>query len=179
MKVDFDIGIVGGGIVGVATARAALQRNPSLRVAIFEKEDRLAGHQTGRNSGVIHSGIYYRPGSAKARLCRRGRALLLELCEERGIAHERCGTVIVPTTATEDAALDGLLGRAEANGVDARIISGPELLEREPHVVHARRALLVEDTGIVDFVAVVDRLADDVREAGGTVRLGAPVERVM
>jgi (S)-2-hydroxyglutarate dehydrogenase len=179
MAVDFDIGIVGGGIVGVATARAALRRNPSLRVAIFEKEDRLASHQTGRNSGVIHSGIYYRPGSAKAQLSRRGRTMLLELCEERGIAHERCGKVIVPTTPAEDAALDDLLERAGANDVDARIISGPELLEREPHVVHARRALLVGDTGIVDFVAVVDQLADDVRAAGGTVRLGTAVDRVV
>lgn len=178
MAADFDICVVGGGIVGIATAREALRRNPALRVAVFEKEEQLAAHQTGRNSGVIHSGIYYRPGSQKALLCHRGRMMLVRLCDERGIAHERCGKVIVPTNDIEDAALDGLAERAVENGVDALLISGAELREREPHVVRAARALLVRDTGIVDFVSVVQHLADDVRAAGGQVHLGAPVERI-
>lgn len=173
-----DVAIVGGGIVGVATAREVLRRNADLTVAVLEKEDRLAAHQTGRNSGVIHSGIYYRPGSVKAVLCRRGRELLVEFCERNAIAHEHCGKVIVPTNESEDAALAGLVERAVLNGVDAQMITGSELLEREPHVAPASRALLVRNTGIVDFVAMVEQLGADVTAAGGQIRLTTEVKGI-
>src|SRR5215470_14308357 len=138
----YDIAIIGGGIIGLATARALLERSPSLRLALCEKEAELGTHQTGHNSGVIHSGIYYKPGSFKARLCVEGGRLMTEFCDAHGIAYERCGKVIVATEEAELPRLDALHQRGTANGVPGlRMIAGGEVKEHEPHV-RAIRALV-------------------------------------
>src|SRR6476646_4027804 len=129
------IAVVGGGIVGVAVARELLKRRPDADVTLFEKEDRLAAHQTGRNSGVVHAGLYYEPGSNKAVLCRRGVGLLEQLCEQRSIRRRACEKVLVALDEVERARLDGIEKRAQANGVPGvRIIGAGELRELEPHV---------------------------------------------
>ena len=129
------VAVIGGGIVGVAIAREILIRRPDARVTLFEKEDRLAAHQTGRNSGVVHAGLYYQPGSNKAVLCRRGGGLLEEFCVQRGIQNIKCGKVLVALDETERARLGGIEERARANGVPGvRTIGPEELREIEPHV---------------------------------------------
>ncbi len=169
--------VIGGGIVGLATA-ARLARDPETRVIVLEKERALAAHQTGRNSGVIHSGIYYKPGSMKARTCIAGRKALLAYCVDRGIAHEVCGKVIVAVTESELPQLAMIAGRGRANGVGVRELSGDELCEREPAVAGVA-ALLVEDAGIVDYVGVCNALAEDIVRSGGEVRLGCPVTGIV
>jgi L-2-hydroxyglutarate oxidase len=169
-----DVVVVGGGIVGLATgwqlSRAGLD------VTVLEKETTLAAHQTGRNSGVIHSGIYYKPGSLKASTCRAGKALLETFCAQHQVATERCGKVIVATTPDERPRLDALLERGLANGVACRAITVEELREREPHV-RGVAAVLVEEAGIVDYRGVCARLADVVAQHGA-VRLGEKVLEV-
>ncbi|MEA2441821.1 MAG: (S)-2-hydroxyglutarate dehydrogenase [Thermoleophilaceae bacterium] len=170
-----DVAIVGAGIVGLASARELLERHPGLRVAVIEKEDEVGRHQTGHNSGVVHAGIYYPPGSLKARLCTAGARELYEYCERRGIAHERCGKVIVATTPGELPALAELERRGRANGVPGlRRLGRTELVEIEPHSTGVA-ALHSPHTGIVDFAAVARALADDVRAAGGAVATGTEV----
>ncbi len=170
----FDVTIIGGGIVGLATANAVLQRFPGRRVMILEKENRLATHQTGRNSGVIHSGIYYKPGSFKAQLCRAGNASMVAFCKVHGIAHEVCGKVIVAAESSELAGLEKLHQRGIENGLAVRRLSLEELREIEPHCSGVA-ALHVPSTGIVNYTAVVARLAGLVQNAGGEVRCGAKV----
>ncbi len=171
----FDVVVVGAGILGLATARRLLQTSPGLKLAVVEKEDAIATHQTGHNSGVVHSGIYYLPGSLKARLCTQGKAALERLVDERGLAHERCGKVIVALDAQELPRLDELERRAQANGVQGlRGIGADELREVEPNAVGIR-ALHATQTGIVDFREVAGALADDVRAGGGEVLLGRQV----
>ncbi|MFO7767592.1 MAG: FAD-dependent oxidoreductase, partial [bacterium] len=128
-----DVLIIGGGIVGLAAAHRLLQHRPDTSLTLLEKEDALARHQTGHNSGVIHSGIYYRPGSLKARTCRRGKAALERFCEEEGIAFDRCGKVIVAVEEEEADRLEDLCERGRANGVACRLIGPGELAEIEPH----------------------------------------------
>jgi L-2-hydroxyglutarate oxidase LhgO len=170
-----DVVVVGAGIVGLATARCLLQRTPALKLAVVEKEDAIATHQTGHNSGVVHSGIYYVPGSLKARLCTQGKAALEQLVAERGLAHERCGKVIVALSESELPRLEELERRAQANGVQGlRAIGADELREVEPNAVGIR-ALHATQTGIVDFREVAAALADDVRAGGGEVLLGREV----
>lgn len=172
----YDVVIVGAGIVGLATARALLQRAPRLRLCVLEKGDGIAGQQTSHNSGVLHSGIYYRPGSLKSELCVRGREALVRYCDEHGIPYELCGKLIVATRAEELPRLDALNERATANGVVGHELVGPERVrEIEPHVL-ALRALWVPSTGIVDFMRVAQAYTDDVIAAGGEVRFGAAVE---
>lgn len=173
MTRTFDVAVVGGGIVGMATALALLGRQKRSLV-VLEAEPELAMHQTGRNSGVIHSGIYYKPGSLKATLCVRGREKMMAFCAERGIPYEMCGKVIVATREEERAALDVLERRAAENGVDARRISKAELKEREP-AVSAVAALLVSGTGIVDYATVIREMASVVLERGGELQKGARV----
>lgn len=164
--------IIGGGIVGLATARRLLLDEPDAEVTVLEKERALASHQTGRNSGVVHAGLYYEPGSLKARLCLRGGALLREYCAEKGIAYEECGKVVVALEESEMRRLRALTERAVANGVpDLRIVDQAELKRIEPHV-EGIAALHSPHTAIVDYGAVARFFADDVRAAGGTVRLG-------
>lgn len=165
-----EIAIIGGGIVGLATAREILRRRPGTRLIVLEQEDRLAAHQTGHNSGVIHSGVYYAPGSLKARACVTGAAQLKAYCDEKGIPWDPCGKVIVATDASEIPRLEEIHRRGLANGVPGiRMIGAEELREVEPHVVGIQ-ALLSPATGIVDFARVAHAYADDVREHGGEVR---------
>ena len=164
-----DVAIVGAGIVGLATARELLLRQPSLRVAVVEKEPAIAEHQTGHNSGVIHSGIYYAPGSLKAKACVAGAAALMRYCDEHGIPYDLCGKVIVATDPTEVPRLENLYQRGQANGVPGlRMIGAAELREIEPHVVGVQ-ALLSPRTGIVDYRQVAASYADEVRRAGGQI----------
>jgi 2-hydroxyglutarate dehydrogenase len=173
-----DVAVVGAGILGLAAARELTNRHPELRVAVLEKEPEVGFHQTGHSSGVIHAGIYYEPGSLKAQLCTTGARELYEYCEARGIAHERCGKLIVATTAAELPALDELERRGNANGVPGlRRLGANELREIEPHASGVA-ALHSPNTGIADFPAVARAFAEDVRSAGGTVTTDTAVSRV-
>jgi (S)-2-hydroxyglutarate dehydrogenase len=169
------VAVVGGGIVGVAIAREILTRRPDAQVTLFEKEDRLAAHQTGRNSGVVHAGLYYQPGSANAVLCRRGVGLLEEFCAQRGIPNIKCGKVLVALDDAERARLGDIEERALANGVPGvRTIGPEELRELEPHV-RGIAALHSPSTSIVDFAQVTQSLAADADAAGARILLGQEV----
>jgi len=170
-----DIAVIGGGIVGLSVAMQAAERFPGLRVLILEKESGVAQHQTGHNSGVIHSGIYYKTGSLKARLCVQGAREMVEFCGHHGIAHEVCGKVIVAINAEEAARLEGLRKRGEANGLTGVEALGPEALrEIEPHVVGVK-ALKVPSTGITDYVQVARKYAETAVERGAELKTGAGV----
>lgn len=170
--------VVGAGIIGAAVARELTRRHPDAAVTVFEKEGRAAAHQTGHNSGVVHAGLYYEPGGLKARLCRRGAGLIRELCEEHGLPYEACGKVVVALDAAEEGRLEGIFGRAVANGVPGVRMVGPqELAEIEPNAV-GRRALYSPETAIVDYARVTEALLEDVVAAGGAVRFGTEVLRV-
>ena len=172
-----DLAVIGGGIVGCATAYRYLQKHPGHRVQLFEKENRLAAHQTGHNSGVLHSGIYYRPGSLRAQNCRIGQQDMIEFCRRENIAHDVCGKVIVATDQSQFERLDTILERGQANGVRCEMIDRPRLLELEPHAA-GLRAIHVPDAGIADFGAVCVRLGELVREAGGEIFLSAELTGV-
>jgi (S)-2-hydroxyglutarate dehydrogenase len=170
--------VVGGGIVGVATARRLAMDDDGVDVTLFEKENGLARHQTGHNSGVVHAGLYYEPGSLKATLCRRGVALLQDFVQRHGIAYQECGKIVVARDDRESARLDAIHARARANGVPGvRLVGRDEIVELEPHASGVR-ALHSPHTAIVDYVALTTALADDLRAAGGSVRLGAEVTRL-
>jgi 2-hydroxyglutarate dehydrogenase len=172
---EADVAVVGGGILGLAVARELTLRDPARRVVVLEREDRVAAHQTSHNSGVAHAGIYYAPGSLKARLCVAGVAELGRYCEQRGLAFERCGKLIVALTPRELPALAQLERRGRANGVPGlRRLDAAGLRTVEPHAAGIA-ALHSPATAIVDFAAVARALADDVRAAGGTIALGAHV----
>jgi 2-hydroxyglutarate dehydrogenase len=169
---------VGGGILGLAVARELIMRNPQASVCVLEREQRLAAHQSGHSSGVIHAGIYYRPGSLKARLCVQGARELYEYCASREIPHERCGKVILATASHELGRLAELERRGRSNGVRGlRRIAGAELARVEPHA-SGIEALHSPDTGIVDFGAVANAYARDVAEAGGTIVAGCEIDGV-
>ena len=173
----FDVTVVGGGIVGLATAHA-LAVGHRLRCLVLEAEDRLAFHQTGHNSGVVHSGLYYKPGSLKARLCGEGREAIFRFAEENGIAHERCGKLVVAVEEGELSRLDELERRGRENGlVEIARLDARGLREHEPHAAGIA-ALFVAETGIVDYVAVAEVLADKIRAAGSEVRTGARVTAI-
>jgi len=166
----FGAAVIGGGIVGTATAMA-LSGKIDGGVVVLEKEDRLAAHQTGNNSGVIHSGLYYRPGSLKARNCVAGREALYAFCAENNIPHDRCGKLVVATRSSEIPALDRLEERGRANGLEGvRRLEADALQEYEPHV-NGIAGLWVPPTGIVDYHAVTAAFADKVTERGGEIRL--------
>lgn len=169
-----DVAVIGGGIVGLATAYQLTRRHPDLKVLVLEKEAELAQHQTGRNSGVIHSGIYYRPGSLKAKNCRLGKEALLRFLGEEDIAHEICGKVIVAVTAQELPRLQALYQRGQDNGVRCELVSPQRLRELEPHAA-GQQAIWVPETGIVDYRQVCARLAARVRERGHRVLTSARV----
>ncbi len=173
-----DIAVVGAGILGLASARELQQRHPGLSLCVLEREDGIAAHQTGHNSGVVHAGIYYAPGSLKARLCREGIGAMYAFCEERGVAHERCGKVIVATAPAELDRLDELERRGNGNGVPGlRRLDADGIRELEPHATGVA-GLHSPETGIADFAAVARELAADLREGGGRVVFGAGVEGV-
>lgn len=170
--------VVGGGILGVASARLAALQDPSASVLLLEKQAALATQQTGRNSGVVHAGIYYAPGSLKARLCRRGSSLIAELCAQRQIPFERCGKVVIATGAAELPRLDALAERASTNGVPGlRMLDGAGLRELEPHAAGIA-ALVSPSTAITDFGAVTRSLAAELVELGGEIRCGTGVAGV-
>jgi L-2-hydroxyglutarate oxidase LhgO len=169
----YNVIIIGGGVIGLAVALEITRRFPRLRVLVLEKEDTVARHQSGRNSGVIHSGVYYKPGSLKARLCVSGAGAVVEFCREHGIPHEVCGKVIVATRSEELPGLQELRQRGEANGlVGLRLIGPEELREIEPHA-SGLRALLVPSTGITDYAVVCEKYAELISAAGGTVLTSA------
>jgi (S)-2-hydroxyglutarate dehydrogenase len=174
----YDLAIIGAGIIGLATARELLARRPGVRVTVVDRATEVGTGQTGNNSGVIHAGIYYKPGSLKAKLCVEGAARMYAFCEERGIAVERCGKVIVALRESELGRLDELERRGHANGVPGlRRLRAEEIGELEPHCTGIA-GLHSPNTGIVDFAAVARALADDVREAGGEIALGREVTGV-
>jgi len=169
-----DLAVIGAGIIGLATARRYLDRHPEHTVVILEGENGPAHHQTGRNSGVLHSGIYYRPGSYKAKMAVGGRSEMVRYCEDKGIAHEICGKVIVATREDELDRLRGLASRAGENGVDAELIDRDRLLEIEPHCAGIE-AIRVPSTGIVSYTEVCEALAADITAGGGRIEYGARV----
>ena len=173
------VAVVGGGIVGLAVARELTRRRPGERVVVLEKEDRLAAHQTGRNSGVVHAGIYYAPGSLKATLCTRGRHLMRDYCAEHGIAYDTCGKLVVAVDAAELDRLDTLERTATANGVPGlRRLDGSGIREVEPHAT-GLAALHSPQTAITDYVAVAEAMAAEVRAEGGEVRLSSEVTGIV
>ncbi|PRC48328.1 L-2-hydroxyglutarate oxidase, partial [Mycobacterium sp. ITM-2017-0098] len=169
------VAVIGGGILGVAVARELLARRPDTEVTVYEKEDRLAAHQTGRNSGVVHAGLYYQPGSQKALLCRRGVGLLEHYCAQRGITRIACGKVLVALDEVERARLADIEDRARTNGVPGvRVIGQAELHELEPHV-RGIAALHSPSTSIVDYAEVTRSLAADAASGGAKILLGHEV----
>ncbi len=167
--------VVGAGIVGLATARQLAIARPDAEITVLDKEATVAGHQTGHNSGVIHAGIYYPPGSLKARLCRRGSGLLKEFCAGNGIPYDDVGKLVVALDADQAERLDEIQRRALANGVhDVRMIGASEITEIEPYV-EGVRALYSPSSAIVDFVVVTRAIADDLGARGGAVRTATPV----
>jgi (S)-2-hydroxyglutarate dehydrogenase len=173
----FDFCVVGGGIVGLATAREILQRRPGASLVLLEKESDLATHQTGHNSGVIHAGVYYAPGSLKARLCRAGNLQTKQFCAEHDIPIEECGKLIVATTPIEVQRLMDLRKRCDLNEIATQEISGVDLITLEPRIA-GLAALLVPSTGIVDYRRVALALATDIRNRGGEVRLRSCVRSI-
>ena len=171
--------MVGGGILGGAVARELLHREPGAEVTLIEKEDRLAAHQSGHNSGVVHAGLYYPPGSLKARLCRRGVGLLREFCAEQELDYLECGKVLIARDTEEHTRLQAITERAQANGVPGVELVGPAgLADLEPEAV-GLAALVSPSTAVVDYAAITAALAGDVRAAGGAVRLGRRVRTVV
>ncbi|MGN6610273.1 MAG: L-2-hydroxyglutarate oxidase [Angustibacter sp.] len=172
------IAVVGGGIVGLAIARELTRRRPGTRIVVLEKEDTLASHQTGHNSGVVHAGLYYRPGSLKATLCTRGRHLLRDYCAEHDLPYVECGKLVVAVDAAEMARFAALETTARDNGVPAlRRVDGSGLREIEPHVA-GLAGLHSPHTAITDYVAISQSLAREVEQAGGEIRRGTEVTDV-
>jgi (S)-2-hydroxyglutarate dehydrogenase len=179
MASQVDLTIIGGGILGLATALKITAAHPRLRLLLLEKEAELARHQTGNNSGVIHSGLYYRPGSLKARTCVAGRQELMAFCDVHSVPYEICGKVVVATVPEELPRLDELHRRGEANGLRGLEIIGPERLkELEPHATGIK-GLHVPETGIVDYKKVAAAYAAQIRNAGGDIRLSQRVVGIL
>jgi len=171
----YDFVVIGGGIVGVSTAWQLQRHLPDSRILLLEKERRLAFHQTGRNSGVIHSGIYYAPGSLKAEFCKAGLAETIQFCRTHNIPYEQCGKLLVATNETELERLMALQKRAAENQVDVELLDGNALKELEPNVTGIA-ALLVSSSGIVDYGQISERMADLFRDLGGKIRLESEVK---
>ncbi|MEM7575834.1 MAG: L-2-hydroxyglutarate oxidase [Planctomycetota bacterium] len=173
-RTQYDVAIIGGGIVGLATAYNLTQQHPHLRLAVLEKEDTLAHHQTGHNSGVLHSGIYYKPGSLKAINCRAGKKAMEAFCEEHDIPYKLCGKVIVATHEKELPKMQDIFERGQANGVNCRMVSAEECRELEPHV-NTIGAIHVPESGIVDYKQVCEKMAELMTAAGHDIKTSAGV----
>jgi (S)-2-hydroxyglutarate dehydrogenase len=174
----YDITIIGGGIVGLATALRIKEQKPSLKVLLLEKENQVAKHQTGHNSGVIHSGLYYKPGSLKATNCIRGYQMLIDFCEKEGVAYDLCGKIVVATTEEQRPLLRNLFERGNQNGlIENRMISEGEMKEIEPHV-KGLEGIWVPYTGIIDYKTVCEKYAESFRKQDGEVRFGEKVTDV-
>jgi L-2-hydroxyglutarate oxidase len=170
----YDFLIVGGGIVGLSTAMALKQQYPHAQVAVCEKETQWAAHQTGNNSGVIHAGVYYKPGSLKAQFARKGQLSMVEFCRAQSIPYKVCGKLIVATAPGELERLESLYQRALANGLEAQRVGPDQIREREPHV-RAVSAIYIPSTGIVNYTQVTEAYARIVRDLGGELHLGTKV----
>ena len=177
MENSYDIAIIGGGIIGLATARALSERAPRARLVVLEKEAKLATHQTGNNSGVIHSGIYYKPGSYKAKLCVEGKGLMLDFCGKHGIRVDHVGKVIVATEQAELPRLQTLYERGVANGVPVEMIDPGQLREIEPHA-NALRAIRSPSTAIVDYKEVCAAMTRELTDRGVTIQTSAQVNAI-
>lgn len=172
MSTDFDVVMVGAGIIGLATAYELKQRHPDLTMAVIDKEAAPAQHQSGHNSGVLHAGVYYKPGSLKARLCVDGKTRMERFAADHGIAYETCGKVIVALGEDELGRLDDLFSRGQANGVPGlRMLNADELSEIEPHAAGIR-AIHSPGTGIIDFGGVVSTLAHLLADQGVAFMFG-------
>jgi L-2-hydroxyglutarate oxidase len=173
-----DLAVVGAGILGIAVAREALRRFPGIEVAVLEKEASVAAHQTGHSSGVIHAGVYYAPGSLKAKLCVEGSRAMYAYCDEHGIPYDRCGKVVVATGEGEVERLEELFFRSKQNGVpDVRLLDQDELGEVEP-LVRGIRALHSPATGVVDFRRVTQTMAGEITDCGAEIHTGCAVRRI-
>ena len=173
----YDFAIIGGGIVGLASGMALGKRYPNAQILVLEKESNWAYHQTGNNSGVIHSGIYYKPGSFKAKFCRDGSSSMVEFCQKYEIDYEVCGKVIVATSSEQLPLLDNLYKRGLENGLNVTKISAEEVKEVEPHV-SCKAGLRVPTTGIVNYKQVCQKYADIIKSQGGELRLNTKVEKI-
>jgi L-2-hydroxyglutarate oxidase len=174
-----DVAIIGAGIVGLAAGLQLIRKNPDLKVIILDKENEVGAHQTGHNSGVLHSGLYYKPGSLKARLCVEGRAALLQFCQEHAIPHDICGKIIVATEEREISGLDELLRRGRANGVSGlRELNAEQIREIEPYT-RGLRGIHVPSTGITDFKMVSRKYAELIQQGGGEVRTSSGVSSIV
>ncbi len=177
--INYDVIVVGGGIVGLATAFRLLEAKPDLRVLLVEKESKLAAHQTGNNSGVLHSGLYYKPGTEKARLSVSGLQQMLAFCRAHGVAHEQCGKIVVATDDAELQRLENLWQRGNANGLlGLRKLSPAQIREIEPHAA-GLAAIHVPQEGIVDYPAVCEKLGELIRKNGGEIKLGARAKKII
>jgi (S)-2-hydroxyglutarate dehydrogenase len=174
---DFDLAVIGGGIVGLSTAMQMTERFPGISVAVLEKEPALARHQTGRNSGVIHAGVYYKPGSLKAQFCREGVEATTRFCRDHGIAYEQCGKLLVATEPAELPRMEALYERARANGIDIERLDKAEVARREPRI-RGLGGLFVKTTGIVDYAQVAKAMAGVVAERGGAILTSSEVAHI-
>jgi (S)-2-hydroxyglutarate dehydrogenase len=174
---DFDLAVIGGGIVGLSTAMQMTERFPGISVAVLEKEPALARHQTGRNSGVIHAGVYYQPGSLKAQFCREGVETTTRFCHNQGIAYEQCGKLLVATEPAELPRMEALYERARANGIEVERLDKAEVARREPRI-RGLAGLFVKTTGIVDYAQVAKAMASVVAERGGAILTSSEVGHI-
>lgn len=174
MNLSYDYIVIGGGIVGVSTAWQLQLRYPSKSILLLEKEQQLSSHQTGHNSGVIHAGVYYTPGSLKAEFCKAGVAATIEFCNKHDIKVENCGKLLVATSPIEVERMQALYTRCQQNGIEVELINEQELKKREPNIA-GLGAIAVAATSIVDYRQVTEAMAQEFRQAGGQVRLGTPV----
>ncbi|NOH24329.1 L-2-hydroxyglutarate oxidase [Vibrio europaeus] len=174
MDQSYDYIVIGGGIVGVSTAWQLQNRYPDKSILLLEKEQQLSSHQTGHNSGVIHAGVYYAPGSLKAEFCKAGVAATIDFCQKHDIKVENCGKLLVATSPIEVERMQALYTRCQQNGIEVELIDQQELKRREPNIV-GLGAIVVSATSIVDYRQVTEAMAQEFRQSGGQVRLGTPV----
>uniref|UniRef100_A0A914NKU1 L-2-hydroxyglutarate dehydrogenase, mitochondrial n=1 Tax=Meloidogyne incognita TaxID=6306 RepID=A0A914NKU1_MELIC len=174
----YDVVIVGGGIVGCATARQLKLSKPNLRAVLVEKEAKLAAHQSGHNSGVLHSGIYYVPGSLKARLCVKGIDMAYKFCDEKSIPYKKCGKLIVALNEGEIGGLENLFDRSQKNNCrDISVVDAKRIREIEPHC-QGIKAIWSPHTGIVDWAVVTLKMAEDFKQMGGDIELGWSLNKI-